>query len=109
MTISNSVGVRVSGWGRNLLTSTSMIALSMGVMSAEPVFAQQSGSAALPPVTVTAPGAAPRVRQAPAPRTASTRATRARRAAQAQPAKQPPSVNNQDARTGQKGYITLGA
>ena len=108
MTISNSVGVRVSGWGRNLLTSTSMIALSMGVMSAEPVFAQQSGSAALPPVTITAPGAAPRVRQAPAPRTASTRATRARRAAQAQPAKQPPSVNSQDARTGQVGYITNG-
>ena len=103
MTISNGVGVRVSGWGGDLLTSTSMIALSVGVMLAEPVFAQQSGSAALPPVTVTAPGAAPRVRQAPAPRTASTRATRARRAAQAQPAKQPPSVNSQDARTGQVG------
>lgn len=64
------------------------------------------GTSSLPPVYIGAPDA-PRVRRAPQQRaTGVRRAASARPVVQARSAKQPPSVNNQDARTGQVGYIT---
>ena len=76
-----------------------------GAAAQGPAFAQQSAPAALPPVYVKSPGA-PRVRRAPQRANSARSAARSRPAAPTQPAKQPPSVNSQDARTGQIGYIT---
>ena len=107
MTYSNCAGARLSRWRKNLLISTSLAAIGLtGATVHGPALAQESRpAAALPPVYVGSPDAA-RVRRAPQRATSARSAARNRPAAQAQPAKQPPSVNNQDARTGQVGYIT---
>jgi catecholate siderophore receptor len=93
--------------GRIFLLSTSTVALLGGglLFDVSPALAQRTEST-LPPVTVTSPDQRPRkLRTAtPAPRAARSN----RSALPARPAieKKPPSVNNQDARTGQVGYIT---
>ena len=107
MTFSNCAGARLSRWRNNLLISTSLAAIGLtGATMHGPALAQESRPpAALPPVYVGSPDA-PRVRRTPQRATSARSAARSRPAVQAQPAKQPPSVNNQDARTGQVGYIT---
>jgi len=106
MTFSNCAGARLARWRNNLLLSTSLAAIGLtGAAAQGPAFAQQSAPAALPPVYVESPGA-PRVRRAPQRANSARSAARSRPAAPTQPAKQPPSVNNQDARTGQVGYIS---
>ncbi|MCS3898219.1 catecholate siderophore receptor [Bradyrhizobium japonicum USDA 38] len=89
-----------------LLSTTAALSFSGGLMmQAGPASAQQGQAAgALPSVVVSAPQQrARRVLTA----TTSRAARSNRRTATAAPVeKKPPSVNNQDARTGQKGYVT---
>src|SRR5262245_37769879 len=109
MTSSISDRAQRSRWQQSLLLSTSLVAVGlMGAIASQPAAAQDARpGAALPPVYVGSPDA-PRVRRAPAQRTtAARRSARTLPVARApQPEKLPPSVNNQDARTGQVGYIT---
>ncbi|WP_244613891.1 TonB-dependent receptor [Nitrobacter winogradskyi] len=76
------------------------------LVDSSPTFAQQTQSSAttLPKVTITAPTRTRRNRAA----TATPRTVRPTRhvAASAPTPRNPPSVNSQDARTGQSGYIT---
>lgn len=89
-----------------LSVSTSVLALSViWIAGTTRAGAQTAPQSALPPVIVGEPGA--RVRRAQPQRAATSRpAARPRRVAQVQPVRQPPVVSNQDARTGQTGYIT---
>lgn len=103
-------GTDSSRWQQNLLLSTSLVAVSLfGAIASQPAAAQDAkpGAATLPPVYIGSSNA-PRVGRAPAQRaSAARRSGRTRPVAQVeQPVKPPPSVNNQDARTGQVGYIT---
>jgi catecholate siderophore receptor len=97
---------------RNLLLSTSAaLSFGAGLMTQVEMARAQQGQAAgtLPPVVVSAPQqSARRPQVATTPRsTSASRAVRSnRRPAEAQVEKRPPSVNPQNARTGQQGYIT---
>lgn len=107
MTSRTSIGGRGTAARKAFLISTSAAAIiATGFCIAEPAIAQNANSSAstLPPVQVDAPSA-PRVRRAQPQRAASGRVARTRPVAP-QPVRQPPVVNNQDARTGQVGYIT---
>lgn len=87
-----------------LLASASAVALGLTAGSMAPSAAAQEARP-LPPVYV-APDAARQRRAQPQRAAAPRRAARTRPVVQAQPVRQPPSVNRQDARTGQTGYIT---
>lgn len=107
MTIQTTIGGHGLRARRAFLISTSAaVVLAAGLCIAETAIAQTStpGASALPPVQVDAPAA--RVRRAQPKRAATNRAARSQRVVQAQPVRQPPVVSNQDARTGQTGYIT---
>jgi catecholate siderophore receptor len=89
-----------------LLSTTAALSFSGGLtMQAGPASAQQGQAAgALPSVVVSAPQQRARRAQTA---TASRAARSNRRTTTVAPVeKKPPSVNNQDARTGQKGYVT---
>lgn len=108
MIVLNGVGARVSGWQRKLLVSASVVAMGvLGGGNDRAAFAQNAPAATLPPVNIGEPNA-PRVRRTQEQRTSSARrGARSRAVVQAQqPVKPPPSVSNQDAKTGQSGYIT---
>jgi catecholate siderophore receptor len=107
MTSRTSIGGRGTAARKAFLISTSAAAIiAAGFCIAEPAIAQNanSGASTLPPVQVDAPSA-PRVRRAQPQRAASGRVARTRPVAP-QPVRQPLSVNNQDAQSGQVGYIT---
>jgi catecholate siderophore receptor len=104
MTIISDWTARVRRVRMAFLVSTSAIVLSLTASATyEPAVAQEARP--LPPVYV-APSAVRQRRAQPAQSPTGRRTARSRPAAQAQPMRQPPSVNSQDARTGQSGYIT---
>lgn len=95
------------GWRSFLLSTSAVAVFGTGILvESGPTFAQQaqSSEAALPQVTVTAPKRARRSRT-------TSRAPRAARpsgqtAVSTPVGRTPPSVNSQDARTGQASYVT---
>jgi catecholate siderophore receptor len=108
MTSNTNFGERGLRAHKAFLISTStaaMIITGLCVTDAAVAQTAQSGASSLPPVIVGAPSA-PRVRRAQPQRASSGRVARTRPIARTQPVRQPPVVNNQDARTGQVGYIT---
>lgn len=108
MTVSSGAGARISRRHKGLLLSASAIAIGFAVSASfEPAVAQDAkpGAASLPPVYVAPSASRPQRAQSTRP-SAARRVVRSRQVAQPQPQRQPPSVNSQDARTGQSGYIT---
>jgi catecholate siderophore receptor len=104
-----NVGYWVERLGRRsfLLSTGAVAAFGAGLLTeSSSAFAQQgqSSAATLPQVTITAPKRTQRTRATSRP----SRVVRASRhpAAAAPVERNPPSVNSQDARTGQSGYVT---
>jgi catecholate siderophore receptor len=104
-----NAGYWIERFGRRsfLLSTSAVAAFGAGLLvESSPTFAQQSQStsATLPQVTVSAPKRVQRTRATS--RTSRVAQPSRHPAASAPVERNPPSVNSQDARTGQTGYIT---